>query len=198
MNDLINEKVREFQYPKMYFPSVARSPMKKIYQDRFFAATDLHNIDGKSYNAIYLAGPIINDYDWQSEMISKIRSQFGKKEKSEVINENSIFIYNPRPIKEIDDYVNKINWDHLCMNQSDAIIFYIPKNESNKAYAQTTLLEIGIYLNRFLNIKPSLVFCIQDPHIKKIVKATIESILEPNPSWITWVEDMDECVSLLI
>jgi len=106
---------------------------------------------------IFLAGPIVNSFDWQSYAI-QIFTELN-------INDKKNFnIANPRLETNLFDQLNQVNWESRFLKyagNNGMILFWLSKRDdtppSNRSYARTSRFELAEWIvkssfNDFKNI----------------------------------------------
>ncbi|MBS3146414.1 hypothetical protein J4471_01840 [Candidatus Woesearchaeota archaeon] len=101
-----------------------------------------YNIVEVKDTLIFLAGPITNAPDWQSDAMN-----FLSKSKK------NIYVASPRRnLKEPDDLIKQVEWETYYLNKAaekGVILFWLAKPsklDSSRCYGQTTRYEIGEWI----------------------------------------------------
>ena len=134
---------------------------------------------------VFLAGPSPRSgqtLEWRKEAIQHFQN---------IGFDGTIVIPEPRTGKW-DDYLTVVDWEHLYLELSDTILFWVPRDIENEIYGFTTNVEFGMYLhsgkiiygrpdnsdkNRYLDYWYSLVYSKQPYNdLLTIVKDTINNL----------------------
>lgn len=122
---------------------------------------------------IFLAGPIQGTGNWQSKAINYILSTWPSKG-------GDIIVASPRRDEKFDneeEWIKQVDWEHKYLRWPGVTLFWLANeadHDCERAYAQTTRLELGEAIADNLHADRSLVVGI-DSHFSgaKYIKRTL-------------------------